>query len=114
MYRYGWSIESFIGLLFVIIGAIGYSIYKQKMSVPLITHKGDTLIYAPSASKPCAIKIDASAKFTIHELGLTVETVGDSESKFEVSRLDFNSNMDWDTFIHHLQKQPGCSLTKEI
>lgn len=114
MYKYGWSVESFIGLMFVAIGAIGWSIYKQKMSVPLIRHDGVSLHYNPSGSKPCTIKMDSSARFTVRELGLTAEKTGDSESKFEVSRLDFNSNDDWDAFIEYLEREPGIWVVKEF
>lgn len=110
MYRNGWSIESIIGLIFVAIGAIGFAIYKQKMSVPLICHDGSSLCYNPSASKPCTIEMDSSARFTVHELGLSAEKIGDSESRFEVSRLEFNSNADWDMFVQHLEQQPQINV----
>ena len=113
IYRNGWSVESVIGLLFVVLGAIGYGIYKQKMSIPLIRLDGSRLIYNPSASSPCTIMMDSSAKFTVHELGLTAEKIGESESRFEVSRLDFNSNIDWDRFVHHLEQQPAIDLTMD-
>lgn len=106
LYKYGWSLEGVLGVLFIIIGAIGYGIYKQKMSVPLIRHDGTNLIYSPSASKPCTIKMDSYALFTVHELGLTAEVVGTAQSRFEVSRLDFDSNKDWDMFIQLLEREP--------
>lgn len=113
MYKHGWSIESAIGAFFVVLGAIGYGIYKQKMSVPLIRHDGAYLTYSPSANKPCTIKMDSNARFKVHELGLTVETIVEPASRFEVSRLDFNSNTDWDAFIHHLELQPKIRLSTD-
>lgn len=106
LYRHGWSVEGAIGVFFVGIGATGYSIYKQKMRVPLVRHDGAYLTYSPSASNPSTIKMDASARFAVHELGLTAETTGLPESRFEMSRLDFDSNNDWDKFIGYLKKEP--------
>jgi len=113
MYRYGWSLESFLGLIFIAIGAVGYGIYKQKMSVPLISHDGDYLIYRPSASKPRSIKMDANAVFTVRELGLTAQSSASPNLKMEVSLLDFNSNEDWRAFIDHLRREPHITLQFE-
>ena len=106
LYKYGLSFEGILGVVFVIVGAIGYRIYKQKMRVPLIRHDGNTLIYCPSDSKPRSIRMDASARFAVSELGLTAETLTVPESRFTISRLDFDSNQDWDRFIHYLEQEP--------
>ena len=106
IYKNGLSIEGALGVLFIGIGLVGFSIYKQKMSVPLIRHDGAHLFYHPSASKPCSIKMDSSARFTVRELGLTAEKINEPGSQFEISRLDFNSNSDWHTFIGYLEKEP--------
>lgn len=113
IYKYGFAFESLIGLLFVAIGAIGWGIYKQKMNVPLIEHHGEYLKHKPSATQHGVIKMDSSAIFTVRELGLTAETRDEPNSKLEVSRLDFNSNEDWQTFINHLQQQPDITLLFE-
>lgn len=114
LYKYRFSFEGLLGILFIGIGAIGYGIYKQKMSVPLVRHDGTNLIYSPSASKACTIKMDSSAKFTVHELGLTIETIDIPASQFEISRLDFDSNNDWDTLIEHLKREPVTILMAEV
>ncbi len=93
-------------MVFVAIGATGYAIYKQKMRVPLVRHDGVYLTYSPSASQPSTIKMDSSARFAVHELGLTAQITGQPETRFEVSRLDFDSNSDWDRFIGYLKQEP--------
>lgn len=113
LYKYRWSFEGVLGVLFIGIGAIGYAIYKQKMSVPLIRHDGANLIYSPSDSNPRTIKMDTNAQFSVHELGLTAKTMGVSDSTFKISRLDFDSNRDWDTFIELLHHEPVKVLMLE-
>lgn len=110
IYRNGWSVEGVLGVLFIGLGVVGFGIYKQKMSVPLIAHDGERLFYKPSASEACSIHMDATAKFTIRELGLTAEIIDDSDSRFEISRLDFNSNADWHEFVGLLRREPQISL----
>jgi len=110
IYRYGWGFEAVLGLLFIAIGAVGFVIYKQKMSIPLISYDGQYLLYSPSASKPGTIKMDANAKFTVHKLGLTAETFDDSSRKLEISLLDFNSREDWQRFIDYLTHEPDITL----
>ncbi len=106
LYRHGWSVEGALGIFFVGIGATGYRIYKQKMRVPLVRHDGVYLTYSPSASNPSTIKMDSTAHFAVHELGLTAETTDLPESRFDISRLDFDSNTDWERFISYLKQEP--------
>jgi len=110
IYRFGWAFESVIGVCFVAIGAVGYGIYKQKMSVPLISHDGEFLTYNPSAYEPGKIKMDSSAKFTVRELAITAESINDTNNKFDISLLDFNSDADWKMLIENLRKEPHISL----
>jgi len=110
MYRFGWAVESVIGLFFVGIGAVGYRIYKQKMSVPLISHDGEYLTYNPSAYEPGKIKMDSAAKFTVRELAITAESTDGSTNTFDISLLDFNSDADWQMLIENLRKEPYISL----
>jgi len=110
MYKYGFAAESVLGLVFVCIGAVGYSIYKQKMRVPLVEHDGVNLTYRPSDRSPCVIAMDDSAKFTVSDLSVTAEVVDNTQEQFEISRLDFNSNTDWDRFVAYLRKEPEIAL----
>jgi len=110
IYKHGVSLEGFLGIAFVALGATGYGIYKQKMSVPLIRHDGEKLTYSPSDRAPCSIKMDANSRFTIKELAVTAEQIDDADSAFVVSRLDFNSNEDWDFFVKHLRNEPHIKL----
>lgn len=107
IYRNGFGFEGFLGVVFVGIGAIGYRIYRQKMSVPLVRQEGELLIYCPSDSKSSSIRMDDSARFRVHELGLAAENIGEADSLCEISRLDFDSNADWQVFLNYLEQGPG-------
>jgi len=113
MYKYGFSVESVIGCVFVVIGIVGWIIYRQKMSIPLVEHDGQYLVYRPSASSPGEVKMDESAQITVRELGLTALNTGVPESKIEISRLDFDSNEDWLLLISNLRKEPHITLLFE-
>jgi len=114
MYKYGWAIESVIGLVFIGIGVVGFVIYKQKMSVPLITHDGLYLTYRPSSSAPGTIKMDSNAIFTVQEFGLTAESSESPDAKFTVSLLDFDSQTDWLLFIEYLRSESDVTVRIEF
>jgi len=113
MYKYGWSVEAGVGLFFVGLGAVGYGIYKQKMSVPLIECNSGFLTHRPSASKPGTIKMDSNAVFTVGEFGLVAESRNDATETIEISALNFNSLEDWQLFIDYLRKEPDITLRFE-
>lgn len=113
IYRSGFSMDSVIGFVFVIIGALGYAIYKHKMRVPLLQHDGTNLTYRPSSSAPSSITMDSNARFIVRDLAVYAEVAGDESSGFLVSRLDFNSNEDWSLFIQHLTREPDIRLCYE-
>lgn len=110
IYRYGWGIEAVLGLLFIVIGAVGFAMNRQIMSVPLISFDGQYLLFSPSASKSGSIKMDSNAKITVRDLGLTAETIDGSKTKLEISLLDFNSKEDWMNFIEYLRHEPEITL----
>lgn len=110
MYQYGWAVESVLGILFIGIGAVGYCIYKQKMSIPIIKHVGDSLIYSPSDELPSSIKMDSSSKIIVSELYFSVESAESPDTQIRVSRLDFNSNEDWQLLIDYLRQDHGLNL----
>jgi len=113
IYRNGLSFEGVLGVAFVGIGAVGYRIYRQKMSVPLVRHDGEYLVYCPSDSKSRAVRMDKTARFNVHELGLAAENIGIDESRFEISRLDFDSNDDWQIFLDYLEQEPGIVIGEQ-
>jgi len=113
IFRHGWGIEALLGLIFIGIGVVSFTIYKQVMSVPLISFDGPYLLYSPSTSNSGSIKMDSNAKFTVRDLGLTAETIDNSKAKLEISLMDFNSNEDWIKLIECLRHEPEITLLFE-
>jgi len=110
IYKNGLSLEGFLGLVFIGIGASGYAIYKHKMRIPLLLHDGTTLTYRPSAYEPSFVTMDESATFTVQDLKVSVSVANDENQKFDVSRLDFDSNEDWDKFVGYLKNEKAIRL----
>jgi len=111
--KHGWGIEAILGAIIIATGVRGLFIYKQKMDVPLISYDAQYLLYSASQSNSGSIKLDSNARFTVHELGLTAESIDGSGKKIEISFFDFNSNDDWQTFIEHLKREPEITLLFE-
>jgi len=113
IFRHGWGLEAFLGLIFIGIGVVSFIMYSQVMNVPLISFDGQYLLYSPSTSNSGSIKMDSNAKFTVRDLGVTAETIDNSKTKLEISLLDFNSNEDWLKLIECLRHEPEITLLFE-